>query len=195
MGFKISHTDRRLLKVTLHSQFTQRDLLRVNLTTIFVCNTTLFRSFPATSQRHFPQGVQQDHFRTLSRHRVYLSPTAVDRRRQMETIPGYYLEKGWVSGKVKAGGGPTAFLSWAKCIWCKAERETQHPNITPAKWGWTKKDQVIILGVLTDCEKSSTPLHLFSLSISNVKRPARICVLSVPEPGRQFAFTCRVFIT
>ena len=110
MGFKISRTGRQLLKVTLHSRFTQRDLLRVNLTTIFVCNTTLFRSFPATSQRRSPQGVQQDHFRTLSRHRVYLSPTAVDRRRQMETIPGYYLEKGWVSGKVEAGGGPAAFF-------------------------------------------------------------------------------------
>lgn len=76
----------------------------------------------------------------------------------------------------------------------EAERETQHPNITPAKWGWTKKIKWLHWASWQAVRKAPL-LHLFSLSISNVKRPAWICLLSAPNPGRQFAFTCRVFIT
>lgn len=76
----------------------------------------------------------------------------------------------------------------------EAEWEIQHPNITPAKWGWTKKIKWLHRAYWQTVRKAWL-LNLFSLSISNVKRPAQICVLSVPYPGRQFAFTCGVFIT
>lgn len=94
---------------------------------------------------------------------VYLNPTAVDSR-QMETIQGYIWKRaGW------AERWKLAVEKYnLKHIMVEAEQETPYPNITPAKRGWTRKIKWLHWASWQTVRKAPL-LHLFSLSISNVK--------------------------
>lgn len=55
-----------------------------------------------------------------------------------------------------------------------------------------QEDQVITLGVQTDCEKSSTPPRIQSFHKHCEKASSDLCSISA-DPGRQFAFTCSAY--
>lgn len=78
--------------------------------------------------------------------------------------------------------GFQSLFSWkveSQTYLVEAQWEIQHPNITPAKWGWTKKNQVITLGVQTYCEKSLTPQPIQSFHKQCEKASSDLCFISV----------------
>lgn len=60
----------------------------------------------------------------------------------------------------------------------EAVRETQHPNITPAKWGWTEKIKWLHWASWQTVRKSSTPPPIQSFHKQCEKSSSDLCSIS-----------------
>lgn len=127
----------------------------------------------------FAQGVQ-DHFRTLSVHRVYLSPTAVDRT-QMETIPRFIWRRAVWAERWKLAGIPESvqLKSTISNIFGRGWMRGSASKFNTCKMRVDQKDQVITLGVLTYCEKSLTPQPIQSFHKQCEKASSDLSSISV----------------
>lgn len=104
-----------------------------------------------------------------------LQPSIGDRWKQSWVC----LEKSWVWGKVEAG--------WGFCA-CEAgkyilkhilvESTRQHPNITPAKWGWTKMIMWLPWAHWQSVRNICAPLPIHSFHKQSEKASVGLCSIS-----------------